>query len=86
MDREKRTWPLKEARASFSTLVDRAIAEGPQIVTRNGRQAVVVVSAGEWERRSRRRGDLVDFFANSPLQEAEIDLERVRDYPREVDL
>jgi prevent-host-death family protein len=79
-------WPIKDARARFSDLVDRALTEGPQVVTRNGRKAVVVVSAEEWERRNRRRGDLVDFFANSPLREEGVEIERVADHPREIDL
>jgi len=80
------TWKIKDARANFSELVDRAISDGPQIVTRNGKNAVVVVSAGEWERRNRRRGDLVDFFASSPLREEGLTIERITDYPREVEL
>jgi prevent-host-death family protein len=59
-----RTWQLRDARANFSTLVDKAISDGPQIVTRNGKKAVVVVSIEEWMRRERPHGDLVDFFAN----------------------
>ena len=62
-------WNIEDARTKFSELVDRAVNEGPQLVTRNGKNAVVVISAQDWERRSRRRGDLVDFFANSPLRE-----------------
>jgi len=85
MTEPTRTWQLKDARANFSTLVDRAISDGPQIVTRNGKKAVVVVSVEEWMRRERRRGDLVDFFANSPLREEAIDIERQRDYPREIE-
>ena len=53
-----RQWPVKDARASFSELVDRALDDGPQIVTRNGKPTVVVVSIEEWDRRSRRKGDL----------------------------
>ena len=79
-------WKIKDARANFSELVDRAISDGPQIVTRNGKNAVVVVSAGEWERRNRRRGDLVDFFASSPLREEGLTIERITDYPRDVEL
>jgi prevent-host-death family protein len=80
-----RTWQIKDARANFSALVDKAISDGPQIVTRNGKKAVVVVSIEEWMRRERHHGDLVDFFANSPLREEEIEIERQRDYPREIE-
>lgn len=80
-----RTWQIKDARANFSTLVDKALSDGPQIVTRNGKEAVVVVSIEEWTRRERRHDDLVDFFANSPLREEGIEIERQRDYPREIE-
>lgn len=79
-----RTWQIKDARANFSALVDKAISDGPQIVTRNGKKAVVVISAEEWARRERRHGDLVEFFANSPLREEGVEIERQRDYPREI--
>ena len=85
MTEPTRTWQLKDARANFSTLVDRAISDGPQIVTRNGKKAVVVVSINEWMRWQRRHGDLVDFFAGSPLREEGIEIERQRDYPREIE-
>jgi len=47
---------------------------------------VVVVAADEWVRREHGRGDLAEFFANSPLREAEIEIDRTRDYPRELKL
>ena len=72
-------WNIEDARTKFSELVDRAVNEGPQLVTRNGKNAVVVISAQDWERRSRRRGDLVDFFANSPLREEGVVIERLTD-------
>jgi len=72
--------------ARFSDLVDRALTQGPQLVTRRGKHAVVVVSVEEWECRNRRRGDLVDFFASSPLREDGLQIERAVDHPRELDL
>ena len=80
------TWKIKDARANFSELVDRALSDGPQVVTRNGKKAVVVISAAEWERRNRRRGDLVEFFASSPLREEGLKIERLTYYPRDIEL
>jgi prevent-host-death family protein len=79
-----RTWQIKDARANFSTLVDKAIRDGPQIVTRNGKKTVVV-SAEAWDRRNRGDGDLVQFFANSPLRGEDLESERWADYPREIE-
>lgn len=87
--REKRTtatWSVAEAKAKFSEVVERAKTDGPQRVTKNGRDAVVVVSAAEWDRRDVMKGSIVDFFERSPLRGSGIDLERVRDAPRDVDL
>jgi antitoxin Phd len=61
------------------------MSNGPQIVTRNGKKAVVVVSIEEWTRLERRDGDLVEFFANSPLREEGFQIERRRDYPRDIE-
>jgi antitoxin Phd len=37
-------WKLQDAKARFSEVVDRALHEGPQVVTRHGENAVVVVA------------------------------------------
>lgn len=44
------TWQLQEAKSRFSELVDRSIAEGPQLVTRRGAEAVVVIAAQSFRR------------------------------------
>jgi antitoxin Phd len=46
-----RTWQLQTARGHFSELFDAALGDGPQRITRHGRQAVVVVAEEEWSRR-----------------------------------
>jgi prevent-host-death family protein len=79
-------WTVAEAKAKFSQVIEEARTSGPQTVTRHGRSAVVVVSAEEWERKTRRKGTLADFFAASPLRNSGIDLERIKDTPREIDL
>ena len=48
-----KTYPINEARAQFSKLVERALAGEPQRVTRYGKEAVVIVSEDEWRARSR---------------------------------
>jgi|HubBroStandDraft_1064217.scaffolds.fasta_scaffold42399_2 antitoxin Phd len=44
------TWSVADAKAKFSEVVERALTEGPQLVTRHGKPSVVVVSSVEWER------------------------------------
>ena len=79
-------WTVAEAKAKLSELIQRAERDGPQTITRHGEEAVVVVSAEEWERKTKRRGNLAEFFANSPLREVELDLKRRKDRPRESGL
>jgi len=77
---------VAEAKARLSEVIDRALSEGPQIITRRGHAAVVVVSADEWERKTRRKGSLAEFLARSPLRGSGITIERVQDGPRETGL
>jgi prevent-host-death family protein len=43
-------WPVQDAKARFSELLDTCLKEGPQIVTKRGAEAAVLVPAKEWER------------------------------------
>ena len=79
-------WSVAAAKAKFSEVIERALSEGPHTITRNGHKAVVVISADEWERKTRRTGTLEEFFARSPLRGSGIKLERVKDGPRKLDL
>jgi prevent-host-death family protein len=80
------TWAVADAKAHFSEMIDRALSEGPQTITRKGRKTVIVVSAEEWERRTRRRGSLADFFAASPLRGSGLEVQRAQDDPRDIQL
>lgn len=79
------SWTVAAAKARLSEVIDRA-QTGPQIITRHGKPSVVVVSAEEWARKTARRGTLAEFLLASPLRGFDLDLERVRDQPRELDL
>lgn len=79
-------WSLAEAKARFSEVVDRARNEGPQHVTKNGKEAVVVVSASEWRRRDRAPLTVHEFLERSPLKGSGIQLDRAPDFGRDVEL
>ena len=78
-------WQLQEAKQKLSQLVQRALDEGPQVVTRHGEAVVVVVSADEYRRLTGGRPDIRDFLLSAPDLSA-LELERAADLPREVDL
>ena len=44
------TWPVQDAKARFSEFLDACLAEGPQMVTRRGAEAAVLVPVAEWRR------------------------------------
>ena len=71
------TWTVAEAKARLSEVIERAKSQGPQTITRHGREAVVVVAAEEWEHRTRRNGNLAEFFAASPLRGSRLKLQRI---------
>lgn len=44
------TWPVQDAKARFSEFLDCCLAEGPQMVTKRGAEAAVLVPVEEWRR------------------------------------
>jgi antitoxin Phd len=43
-------WPVQDAKARFSELLETSLREGPQVVTRRGVEAAVLVPMAEWRR------------------------------------
>ena len=78
-------WQLQAAKQHFSELVERARNEGPQVVTKHGKEAVVVVSAEEYTRLRGSEPSLVEFIRTAPDFDA-LQLGRARDHGRDVDL
>ncbi len=81
-------WPLREAKARFSEVVNRAHDEGPQRVTVHGKREVVIVTADEFRKL---KGELtgrafVDALAASPLRDVEFERLSVQSPVRDVDL
>jgi antitoxin Phd len=83
------TWQVQTAKAQFSELLRRARAEGAQIVTKQGKDDVVILPIEQYRRltqRSRQPASLFQFFAQSPLADVDLNFERDRDYGRGIDL
>ena len=45
-----KAWPVQDAKARFSEMLDRCVSEGPQMVTKRGAETAVLVPAAEWQR------------------------------------
>lgn len=44
------TWPVQDAKARFSEFLEACLTDGPQLVTRRGAEAAVLVPVHEWRR------------------------------------
>jgi antitoxin Phd len=81
-----KNWQLQEAKNQFSTVVEKALTGGYQVVTRHGQPAVVVMSVEEFRKLKPREKDLVDFLADSPLRNLGELPARAKDTPRRIRL
>jgi antitoxin Phd len=71
-----RSWQLQEAKSKFSEVIDEALNEGPQVITRRGVETAVVLSFSDYRQLLLGRKKLSKFFQESPLADLEIDLQR----------
>jgi prevent-host-death family protein len=80
-------WQLQEAKQQFSRLVNLAQTEGPQVVTRHGREVAVIVGADEY-RRLRNNGDdgFKEFLFSGEPHFDDLEIERSTEPPRRVEL
>lgn len=44
-----KAWPVQDAKARFSEMLETCLTEGPQLVTRRGEETAVLVSRTEWD-------------------------------------
>ncbi|WP_026819013.1 type II toxin-antitoxin system Phd/YefM family antitoxin [Arthrobacter castelli] len=80
------TWQLQTAKARFSEVLETAAAEGPQIVTKHGKDYGVIMSYTDYHQwRMAIAPGLVDFLLQ-PAATIELDVERTKDTGREVEL
>ena len=76
-------WQIQEAKARFSELIQKAIDDGPQTITRRGKDVAMVLSAEEFELMKKRQVDFKELLAAAPLEG--VDLERDKSMPREFE-
>ena len=84
-----KAWQVQTAKARFSEVFRLARTEGPQRITRQGKESVVMISDEQYKRlvaKSRQPKSLVQFFRESPLFGVELDLTRNKDTGRDIDL
>ncbi|MDR0648267.1 MAG: type II toxin-antitoxin system Phd/YefM family antitoxin [Synergistaceae bacterium] len=79
------TWQTQEAKAKFSELMKMA-ASAPQMVTLHGKPSVVVMSEEEYARLTMPRRTLFELMQDSPLSCEDLEFDRDRSLPRELNL
>ena len=77
------TWQLQDAKNKFSRVVEKAVNDGPQIITKHGVEVAIVISYAEYQKMIASRGKLSTFFQESPLVDVELDLARDKSEARE---
>ena len=73
----QKEWKLQEAKSKFSEVVDRAIEEGPQVITRHGKEVVMIISCADYRKMTKPAMNLYEFFRTSPLVDCDIDFTRI---------
>ncbi len=81
-----RVWQLQEAKSRFSELVNTAMTEGAQTVTKHGKPAVVVVSAEEYRQKLAPRKSLATVLQECPEDLTALLGHRAKQVARKVDL
>lgn len=84
-----KSWPVQDAKARFSELLETCLREGPQVVTKRGTETAILVPADEWRRlRNSARPTLKELLlAESPRGELPLRLrgQLKRRIPAELD-
>ncbi len=80
-------WQLQEAKNKFSEVVEEALSDGPQVITRRGVEVVVVLAYADYRQILLQQKKLSQFFRESPLASADLELARDPGGPRpDIDL
>ena len=78
-------WKLAEAKNRFSELVNKALLEGPQMVSRR-EDRVVVISENEYHNLTDQKPNFIDFLLQEKLDLEGVDLKRDKSLTRKVNL
>ena len=77
-----KTWQLQDAKARFSELFTKAQTEGPQKISRHGKEIAYIVSEKDFQKNQRE--SFIDFLLSAP--KIDLDIERIQDHARELEL
>jgi prevent-host-death family protein len=78
-------WQVQQAKAHFSEVLEKARTEGPQTITRHGKDTAVVLSAEEFARITGRKKSFIEHLLGGPKLD-DFEIPPADETPREVDL
>ena len=78
-------WQVQEAKARFSEVVEKARTEGPQTITRHGRERAVLLSIEDYRALLSRQTDVRELLLGGPKVD-DFTIERDGDHGREIAL
>lgn len=81
-----KSWQLQEAKNHFSEMVERAIKDGAQTVTKHGKPAVMVISVEDYQKSVAPRKSLIDLLRECPEDLTEIIGPRSKETARTIRL
>ncbi len=78
-------WQLQTAKSRFSKVVERAMSGRPQLVTKNGKPAVYIISVENYEKLKGRKS-LKETLLSSPHKNLKLSVDRQKDFGRTTEL
>ena len=78
-------WQVHIAKSRFSELLQKAESEGPQVITRHGKETAVVLSAEAFRRLEAAKPDFKEYLLSGPKFDS-FDIPRDMDSGRDVEL
>lgn len=89
------SWQVQQAKQRFSEVLRAVETDGPQTITRHGQEVAVVIDIAEYRRMTGRTKSFVDHLLSFPKLDPptdggpdvfdEIEAERKKDFPRDID-
>jgi prevent-host-death family protein len=67
-------WPVQDAKARFSEMLETCVSEGPQKVSKRGAVTAVLVPIAEWERLQPKRATLKELLLSNDYYRGEMDI------------
>jgi prevent-host-death family protein len=78
-------WQVQEAKQRFSEVL-RAAETEPQVVTRHGEEVAVILDIAEYRRLRGQTMSFMEYLRHDPRADADFEVERRSDLPRDIEL